>query len=68
MTQRQRKFAGTIALFVLVAVYAILAMAVAAVMQIHDASRISEALYYVIAGWLWVLPAGLLIKWMLRPD
>jgi hypothetical protein len=25
-------------------------------------------LYYVIAGLGWVIPAGLLIKWMQRPD
>lgn len=68
MTQRTRKLIGTIALFVFIAIYALLAMVVAAFMQIRNVGGIAEALYYVIAGWLWVLPAGLLIRWMLRPD
>ena len=68
MTQRQRKFLGTIALFVLIAVYALIAMAVAIVLQVHNASKFVELLYYVIAGLLWVLPAGVLIWWMQKPD
>jgi peptidoglycan/LPS O-acetylase OafA/YrhL len=68
MTQRQRKFLGTIALLLLIAVYALLAMAVAIVLQVHNASKMAELLYYVIAGLLWTLPAGLLISWMQKPD
>jgi peptidoglycan/LPS O-acetylase OafA/YrhL len=68
MTQRQRKFLGTIALLLLIAVYALLAMAVAIVLQVHNASKVAELIYYVIAGLLWVLPAGLLISWMQKPD
>jgi len=68
MTQRQRKFLGTIALFALIAIYALLAMAVAIVLQVHNASKLVELLYYVVAGLLWVLPAGLLISWMQKPD
>lgn len=68
MTQRQRKFLGTIALFLLIAVYAALAVGVAIVLQVQNASKIAELLYYVIAGLLWVLPAGLLISWMQKPD
>ena len=68
MTQRQRKFAGAIALLVLVSVYAILALAVAVVLQVHNANKLVELAYYAIAGLLWVLPAGVLIKWMQKPD
>ena len=68
VTQRQRKFAGAIALLVLVSVYAILALAVAVVLQVHNANKILELAYYAIAGLLWVLPAGVLIKWMQKPD
>ena len=67
MTQSQRKFLGTIALLLLIAVYALLAMAVAIVLQVHNASKMAELLYYVIAGLLWTLPAGLLISWMQMP-
>jgi hypothetical protein len=68
MTQRTRKFIGTIALLVLISVYALLALAVAIVLQVHSASKLAELLYYAIAGLLWVLPAGLLISWMQKPD
>ena len=68
MTQRQRKFIGTVALIVLIAVYAALAVGVAIVLQVQNASKFTELIYYVVAGLLWVLPAGLLISWMQKPD
>lgn len=68
MTQRTRKFVGTIALIVVIAVYALLAMAVAMILQVNNASKFVELLYYIFAGLLWVLPAGLLIAWMQKPD
>ena len=68
MTQRKRKLIGTIALLALIVVYALLALAVAIVLQVRDANKIAELIYYVVAGLLWVLPAGWLITWMQRPD
>ncbi|HMN37475.1 MAG TPA: DUF2842 domain-containing protein [Hyphomicrobium sp.] len=68
MTQRARKFAGAILLIVLITVYALLALAVAVVLQIRQANGLVEFVYYVVAGLLWILPAGLLIKWMAKPD
>jgi peptidoglycan/LPS O-acetylase OafA/YrhL len=68
MTQRKRKLLGTIALILLIAVYAVLAVAVAIVLQMQNASKLAELIYYVVAGLLWVLPAGLLISWMQKPD
>lgn len=68
MTQRQRKFVGTIALLLLIAVYAVIAVGVAIVLQVQNASKFTEFLYYLIAGLLWVLPAGVLISWMQKPD
>ncbi|MEZ5901004.1 MAG: DUF2842 domain-containing protein [Hyphomicrobiaceae bacterium] len=68
MTQRQRKFAGAILLILLITVYALLALAVAVVLQIRQANGFVEFAYYVVAGLLWVLPAGALIKWMAKPD
>lgn len=68
MTQRQRKLAGTIALLVLVAVYALLALATAIVLQVWNASKLVELLYYILAGLLWVIPAGVIIKWMQKAD
>ncbi len=68
MTQRTRKLVGTIALIVIIAVYALLAMAVAMILQVNNASKVVELLYYVVAGLLWIVPAGLLISWMQKPD
>ncbi len=68
MTLRTRKLIGLIALLVLITVYALLALAAAIVLQVHDASKIVELIYYIIAGLLWVIPAGVIIKWMQRPD
>ena len=68
MTQRQRKLAGTVAMFVLIIVYAFIALAVAVVLQVREANKLVELLFYIIAGLLWVLPAGVLVKWMQKPD
>ncbi|HVQ80246.1 MAG: DUF2842 domain-containing protein [Pseudolabrys sp.] len=67
MSIRARKFVGTIALIVLVAVWALLAMALAQSV-LTDINGFVAALYYIIAGLGWVLPAMPLISWMARPD
>ncbi|MET0640743.1 MAG: DUF2842 domain-containing protein [Hyphomicrobium sp.] len=68
MTQRKRKLVGTVALLLFVAVYAVLAVAVAVVLQVRNVSTVAELGYYAVAGLLWVIPAGWLISWMQRPD
>ena len=68
MTMRTRKFIGAIALFGLIAGYAFLALAVAVALEVRNAGRLAEFAYYVLAGLLWVLPAGLIISWMQKPD
>jgi hypothetical protein len=67
MPIRIRKLIGTVALLALVIVWALVAMAVAQPV-LASASGLVAALYYVIAGIAWVLPAMPLIKWMSRPD
>jgi len=67
MPIRLRKLIGTIALLTLVVVWALLAMAIAQPV-LASANHLIEALYYVITGLGWVLPAMPLIKWMSRPD
>jgi Protein of unknown function (DUF2842) len=66
MPLRLRKFIGAIALFALVIVWALVAMALAQLPAIHDNQIVSVA-YYVIAGIGWVLPALPLVAWMSRP-
>jgi hypothetical protein len=67
MSIRTRKLIGTVALFVLVAAWALLAMALAQ-SALTDTNYWLALLYYVIAGLGWVVPAMPLIRWMLRPD
>jgi hypothetical protein len=63
MPVRLRKFIGAIALFLLVTVWALLAMALAQSPAIRDNAFLS-VLYYVVAGLGWVLPAMPLVSWM----
>jgi hypothetical protein len=63
MSLRVRKFIGAVALFVLVIVWALVAMALAQLPAIHE-HEIVAVTYYVIAGVGWVLPALPLISWM----
>jgi hypothetical protein len=65
MSIRARKLVSTVALFALVIVWALVAMAVAQFPPIFNSPWIAGA-YYVIAGIGWVLPAMPLVKWMLR--
>ena len=63
MPIRIRKLVGGIALIVLVVVWALLAMALAQ-LPVIKANAVVEAIYYVVAGLGWVLPAMPLVKWM----
>jgi hypothetical protein len=65
MPIRLRKFIGAIALFVLVSVWALVAMALAQIPAIRE-NAIASVAYYVIAGVGWVVPAMPLVSWMSR--
>ena len=67
MTTRTRKFIGTIALVFLLISYSILAMSLGA-SQIVGRSHVLEVIYFLVAGLGWLIPAGILIRWMQRPD
>lgn len=67
MPQRMRKLIGTVLMLVLVVVWALGAMALAQgrVTELHWAL---QTVCYVLLGTAWVIPAGLLISWMEKPD
>jgi hypothetical protein len=67
MPIRTRKFLGTIALLALVAIWSLTGMAVAQ-MPWLAASGLLQAMFYVVAGLGWVLPAMPIVSWMSRPD
>jgi hypothetical protein len=67
MTIRTRKFIGTIALLLLVVVWSLLGMAAAQMPWLAE-SGLRQAVFYVVAGIGWVLPAMPIVSWMARPD
>lgn len=67
MPPRLRKLIGAIALLVLVMVWALLAMALAQSVLL-DINGFIAAIYYLVAGLGWVLPAMPIISWMAKGD
>ncbi len=67
MRQRTRKLIGTATLVVFVPVYALVAMTVAAV-RLPGTSTLTQTIFFAIAGFLWLIPAGAVIWWMQRPE
>jgi Protein of unknown function (DUF2842) len=67
-SMRKRKLIGTVVLLVFIAAYALLAMVVAMVLQMQNANKVVELIFYVVAGLLWTIPAALLIRWMSQDD
>jgi hypothetical protein len=67
MTIRTRKLLGAVALLLLAAVWALTMMAVAQMPWLAN-SGWRQAIFYVVAGMGWVLPAMPIVSWMSRPD
>jgi len=67
MPQRLRKLIGSIVLVVFICVYALVVMTIAAA-KLPGTSGLAQLLFYAATGLAWVLPAGLIIAWMGRPD
>jgi Protein of unknown function (DUF2842) len=67
MPARVRKLIGTVALLVLVSIWALLAMALAQ-SALTNINGFVAAIYYVVAGLGWVLPAMPIISWMSKAD
>ena len=67
MQIRTRKLLGTIALLVLVVLWSLMGMTVAQTPWLAN-SGLLQAIFYVVAGLGWVLPAMPIISWMGRPD
>ncbi len=63
---RLRKLFGAIVLIAFVSLYALFAAAVGDVALRH-APKLVQTAYFLIAGFVWVIPAGLIIWWMQRP-
>jgi Protein of unknown function (DUF2842) len=67
MSVRIRKLIGTVVLLLFLVLYTWVAVVIGAG-QITGAPAFAQFAYFLAAGLLWVIPAGLLIRWMQRPD
>ncbi len=67
MSSRVRKLIGTVALLVFLVLYVWAAGAIGSGRMV-EAQGLAQLAYFLVAGLLWVIPAGLLIRWMQRPD
>jgi hypothetical protein len=64
--QRLRKFIGVLLLVPFVMIYALFAM-VLAVRLLPGTPGLIQAIYYLIAGLLWIAPAALIVWFMQKP-
>jgi hypothetical protein len=67
MRQRVRKLIGAIVLGIFVPFYALTVMSIAGA-RLPGTSTLTQTIFYAVGGLLWVIPAGLIITWMQRPD
>jgi len=67
LNQSLRKLIGTIALILFLIVYVFLAMSIG-VSRLIPENHLIEAIYYLVAGIVWIFPIRYLIGWMQKPD
>ncbi len=60
-----RKLIGTLLLVLFICIYAFFAMSIAEG-KLREVSGLWKFVFYVVAGFAWVIPAGFLITWMAR--
>jgi uncharacterized membrane protein len=67
MRMRTRKLIGSVVLLLFLTAYVALMGSIGAG-RISTAHPLAQFAYFVAAGLAWVVPAGLLVRWMQRPD
>lgn len=67
MTVRQRKFVGIILTILYIPLYALIAMAFGGILAV-DHGKVTELLYFAVAGTAWLPVEMVIIRWMSRPD
>lgn len=66
MSESTRKLIGMILLVSFIGFYALLVMALGA-SRLMTLGWAVQLVFYAVAGLAWVLPAGLIIRWMQKP-
>jgi hypothetical protein len=67
MTVRQRKLIGIFVILGVLIGYAVAAVSLGDLL-LPDGPFVLHLIYYAVAGVLWAIPAGIVIRWMQRPD
>lgn len=67
LSARSRKFVGTVLMVLLVLCWALAAMALAQG-RVTTLPAFWQFLAYVVLGAGWIVPAAVLVRWMLRHD
>jgi Protein of unknown function (DUF2842) len=67
LSRRLRKLIGAVLLALFVPAYAMTAMVIASA-KLPGAPILVQTVSYAVLGLLWILPAGLIITWMQRPE
>lgn len=65
MPVRLKKLIGTVLLIVLVVIYALVATTIASA-RLAEAGALAHLAYFFLTGLLWILPAMLIIRWMVK--
>lgn len=65
MPARMRKLIGSLGLVLFIGFWAVASTIVA--MGMMNVSRTAQLVFYLVAGLLWVIPAGAIIVWMQKP-
>ncbi|MEM9332565.1 MAG: DUF2842 domain-containing protein [Pseudomonadota bacterium] len=66
MNVRLKKLIGSVLIVVIALLYALLATTIAAA-RLADANGWVHLIYFLVTGFLWVIPAMFIISWMTRP-
>lgn len=67
MKLKQRKLVGVLAVPASLVVYAVIAVTIAGFFPENTPTPLT-LVYYAVVGVLWAVPAGIIIRWMQRPD
>ncbi|MBN9023660.1 MAG: DUF2842 domain-containing protein [Rhizobiales bacterium] len=67
MRQRTRKVIGTVIIAIFVPFYCLVIMTVAAA-KLPGTSTLTQTIFFAVFGLLWVLPAGVVVWWMQKPE
>ena len=65
MAPHRKMLIGSVALVAFLMLYALLALAVAIVLQVSS-TKLVEIAYYPLAGLLWLPPAMVIVRWMVK--